>query len=90
MNRSQAIEQAKNLRRKTTVFVLDKERVAAVQAVAEVKDAQGTVIKEAVEAVKAAPRQYIRFDYESVSAAKRKMREYGRGVALLDGETLPK
>lgn len=89
MNRSQAIEQAKNLRRKTTVFVLDKERVAAVQAVAEVKDAQGTVIKEAVEAVKAAPRQYIRFDHESISAAKRRMRSYGRGVALQEGETLP-
>lgn len=89
MNRSQAIEQAKNLRQKFTVFVLNKERVYAVQAVPEVKNAQGMVIKEAVKAVDASPRQYIRFDHESISAAKRRMRSYGRGVALQEGETLP-
>lgn len=64
MNREQAIERARNLRKGTRVAVL-------------------TPAKDEEKAY------WTYFDFESVSAAKRKMRECGVGVVLIEGEKLP-
>ena len=89
MNRTQAIQSAKNLRRGMTVYEFESERVAAVQAVTEIKTEEGEVLQPAIAAVAAAPRKYRSTTYKTIGEAKRAMRAIGCGVALQKGETVP-